>query len=130
MKNENKILSREITPPALYFNRRNFIRTGILAASAVATGAIYRQLNHVSKTTVKTAQIEDLAKATNAPAESGFTVNEPETSFEDITHYNNFYEFSTDKDRRRRYRRRILKPTGWQVSVGGLVNKPQRFRSG
>jgi hypothetical protein len=36
----------EITPSATYFNRRNFIRTGILAASAAATGLVYRQLNH------------------------------------------------------------------------------------
>ena len=63
----------------------------------MATGVAYRKLNHVSTTTVKTAQIQGLARATNAPADSGFTVNEPETPFEDITHYNNFYEFSTDK---------------------------------
>jgi sulfoxide reductase catalytic subunit YedY len=126
VKDPNKILRGEITPPSLYFNRRNFIRTGILAASAVATGAIYRQLNHVSTTTVKTAAITGLASATNAPADSGFTVNEPETSFEDITHYNNFYEFSTDKqgvaDAAENF-----KTDGWQVSVEGLVNKPRVF---
>lgn len=126
MKDPNKILREEITPLSLYFNRRNFIRTGILAASAVATGAIYRQLNHVSTTTIKTATITGLASATNAPADSGFTVNEPETSFEDITHYNNFYEFSTDKqgvaDAAENF-----KTDGWQVSVEGLVNKPRVF---
>ncbi|HSY42806.1 MAG TPA: protein-methionine-sulfoxide reductase catalytic subunit MsrP [Candidatus Acidoferrum sp.] len=126
MKDENKILSREITPPSVYFNRRNFIRTGILAASAVATGTLYRRLNHVSTTTVKTAQIAGLAKATNAPVNSGFTVNEPETSFEDITHYNNFYEFSTDKqavaDASEKFDTK-----GWQIMVGGLVNKPRVF---
>src|SRR5579863_10493226 len=126
LKDQNKILAREVTPPSVYFNRRNFIRTGILAASAVATGVAYRKLNHVSTTTVKTAVIQDLAKATDAPANSGFTVNEPETSFEDITHYNNFYEFSTDKqavaDASANFQTK-----GWQVTVGGLVNKPQVF---
>ncbi|MGA3267568.1 MAG: protein-methionine-sulfoxide reductase catalytic subunit MsrP [Verrucomicrobiota bacterium] len=126
MNEPNKISPGEITPPSVYFNRRNFIRTGILAASALATGAAYRRLNHVSNTTVKTAQIDGLAAATNAPADSGFTVNEPETSFEDITHYNNFYEFSTDKqgvaDASENF-----KPDGWQVTVGGLVNKPRVF---
>ena len=39
MKEQDKISANEITPPTVYFNRRNFIRTGILAASAVATGA-------------------------------------------------------------------------------------------
>ena len=126
MKDPNKISSREITPPALYFNRRNFIRTGILAASAVATGVVYRRLNHVSTTTVKTAAIEGLTQATNAPADSGFRVDEPETSFQDITHYNNFYEFSTDKqavaDASENFQTK-----GWQVSVEGMVNKPRIF---
>ena len=102
------------------------MRAGILATSAVATGVVYRKLNHVSTTTVNTAEIQDLAKATNAPADSGFTVNEPETSFEDITHYNNFYEFSTDKqavaDASAHFQTKR-----WQVTVSGLVNKPRVF---
>jgi methionine sulfoxide reductase catalytic subunit len=126
MKEDIKILSREITPPAVYFNRRNFIRAGVLAASAVATGTFYRQLNHFSTTTVKTAQIEGLAKATNAPTDSGFTVNEAESSFEDITHYNNFYEFSTDKQAVAGASEHF-KIDGWQVNVGGLVKKPRVF---
>jgi len=102
------------------------MRAGILAASAVATGVAYRKLNHVSTTTVKTAAIQGLTQATNAPADSGFTVNEPETSFQDITHYNNFYEFSTDKqavaDASANFQTK-----GWQLTVGGLVNKPRVF---
>src|SRR5215469_3235109 len=126
LKDPNKILANEITPPSVYFNRRNFIRTGILAASAVATGVAYRKLNRVSMTTVKTAAIQGLTQATNAPADSGFSVNEPETAFQDITHYNNFYEFSTDKqavaDASANFQTR-----GWQLTVGGLVKKPQVF---
>ena len=126
MNDPNKNLSREITPPSVYFNRRSFIRAGVLAASAVATGVVYRELNHVSTTTVKTAAIQGLTQATNAPADSGFTVNEPETSFQDITHYNNFYEFSTDKqavaDASANFQTK-----GWQVTVGGLVKNPRAF---
>ncbi len=126
LNDPNKILSREITPPSLYFNRRNFIRAGILAATAVATGVVYRRLNHISTTTVKTAEIEGLTTATNAPADSGFRVNEPETSFQDITHYNNFYEFSTDKQAVAEAAENF-QTKGWQVSVEGLVNKPRVF---
>ncbi len=126
LKDEKKILAREATPPSMYFNRRNFIRTGILAASAVATGVVYRELNHVSTTTVKTTAIQGLTAATNAPADSGFTVNEPETSLQEITHYNNFYEFSTDKqavaDASANFQTK-----GWQLTIGGLVNKPRVF---
>jgi hypothetical protein len=45
VKEPNKISSREVTPAAVYFNRRMFIRAGALAASAVATGMVYRRLN-------------------------------------------------------------------------------------
>ena len=40
-----KIPEREITPPALYFNRRRFLRGGIAAGSAIATAALYRRFN-------------------------------------------------------------------------------------
>ena len=127
MKESNKISAREVTDPAVYFNRRTFIRAGILAASAVATGLVYRRLNHVATGAVETPRIEGVTKppATTADA-SGFRVADAETSLQDITHYNNFYEFSTDKDG--------VAPaaanfdtSGWQVSVEGLVRKPKVF---
>jgi len=129
MKDENKILAREVTPPSVYFNRRNFIRAGILAASAVATGVVYRKLNPVGTDTgppVKTAKIADVQKlaVTQTNDASGFTVNEKETSFDDITHYNNFYEFSTGKEEAARAAANF-KTAGWTISVGGRVNKPK-----
>ena len=127
MKNPNKISSSEITDPAVYFNRRRFIQAGILAASAVATGLVYRRLNPVGSGEVNTPVIQGLTKPDSASADtSGFRVNEPETSLDDITHYNNFYEFSTDKEG--------VAPAaagfdtkGWQVSVEGLVQKSRVF---
>ena len=127
MKEANKASTGEITDPAVYFKRRTFIRAGILAASAVATGLAYRRLNPVATGTVDTPVIQGIittpATATDA---NGFRVAEPETSLQDITHYNNFYEFSTDKDG--------VAPaaahfdaTGWRVSVEGLVRKPRVF---
>lgn len=125
LKEPNKISAREITDPKVYFNRRKFIETGILATSAVATGVVYRQLNHPARGKVKTAKIEGLATtATNGA--SGFHVNEPATSLENITHYNNFYEFSTDKEGVAAAAANF-ETKGWQVSVEGLVNKPKVF---
>ncbi len=131
LKDENKILAREVTPPSLYFNRRNFIRAGILAASAVATGVVYRKLNPVGTDTgpkVQTAKIPGVQKlaVTQTNDASGFTVNEKETSFQDITHYNNFYEFSTDKEEVATAAANF-KTDGWTVSIDGLVNKPKTF---
>ena len=127
MKDPNKISAREVTDPVVYFNRRRFIQAGILAANAVATGVVYRRLNPVAAGKVNTPVIEGIIKSTPATANmTGFRVDEPETSLEDITHYNNFYEFSTDKEG--------VAPAaagfdtkGWQVSVEGLVQKPRVF---
>jgi sulfoxide reductase catalytic subunit YedY len=125
LKEPNKISAREITDPTIYFNRRNFLRTGILAASAVATGVVYRRLNHPATGEVKTARIEGLAAAATNNA-GGFSVAEPETSFQDITHYNNFYEFSTDKEGVAAAAVNF-ETKGWQVSVEGLVRQPKVF---
>ena len=123
----NKIAPSEVTDEKVYFNRRNFIRAGILAASAVATGVAYRHLNPVGKGKVNTAVIAGVTKPAPAGADaSGFRVNEPETSFDDITHYNNFYEFSTDKEEVAE-KAANFDTNDWQVSVEGLVNKPKVF---
>ena len=130
MKEADKISASEITDPAVYFNRRNFIRTGILAASAVATGFVYRRLNHPATGEIKTAKLEGVittSAVTNAA--SGFRVDEQETSLENITHYNNFYEFSTDKEGVASAASGF-ETKGWRVSVEGLVNKPGVFDLG
>ena len=127
MKEPNKISASEVTDPAVYFNRRTFIRAGILAASAVATGVVYRRLNHVAAGTIETPLIQGLTTpAVTAGDASGFRVAEEETSLENITHYNNFYEFSTDKDGVAPAAANFA-TQGWQVSVEGLVRKPRVF---
>ena len=130
MNETNKISAGEITAPAVYFNRRNFIRAGVLAASAVATGVAYRRLNPVGTGKVNTPAIAGVIKSAATAADaSGFRVDEPETSFENITHYNNFYEFSTDKEGVAAAAD-AFDTSGWTVSVEGLVKKPRVFALG
>jgi len=129
VKETNKISPREITDPEVYFNRRNFLRAGLLAASAVATGLAYRRLNPVGAGPVDTPLLAGLntnVTTTASSDASGFRVNEPETSLADITHYNNFYEFSTDKEGVAAAAAEF-KTQGWQVAVGGLVRNPRTF---
>ena len=76
--------SDPITPEHLYFNRRTLMKAGILAASTLATGAVYRALNAPSRKAVTTERIE--VTASTAPADSGFRTDEPPTSLENITH--------------------------------------------
>ena len=88
MKTSSDPPGSEITPEPLYVNRRRFLKAGALVATTVATGVAYRQLNAPSTTAVKTAEIA-VVKA-SAGTGSGFRVDEPQTSLEAITRYNNF----------------------------------------
>ena len=131
MKEPNKILGSEITPPAAYFGRRAFIKTGIAAASVVATGLVYRQLNRVGAgagtSTTDTPVLEGLTTSSAASdATSGFHAADAQTPLDYVTHYNNFYEFSTDKEAVADASTKF-ETKGWQVSVEGLVNKPRVF---
>ena len=115
--------SDEITPPAVYFNRRAFLRGGVVAAGAVGTGLLYRKLNGVELVETNTAALAGLTK----PADPGFAVKgETPTPLQSITNYNNFYEFSTDKDGVAGAAAGF-KTDGWTIEVGGLVHKPQKL---
>src|SRR3954471_22667183 len=88
-------LEREITPYETYVNRRAFLRAGLLAATAATSALVYRRLNAVELTKGETAPLAGLVTAPNA---NGFRVDEPMTPQLSILNYNNFYEFTTDKD--------------------------------
>jgi methionine sulfoxide reductase catalytic subunit len=134
MATSDDIPTSEITPPSLYFNRRNLVRGAVAAASVATTAALYRRLNGRSTVTVEEAPLAGLAAAPASAspaslaklASSGFRVDEPLTPLASVTHYNNFYEFSTDKDGVAD-RAASFQTKGWQVSVEGLVGKPRVF---
>ncbi len=126
MKEPKQIPASEITDPAIYFNRRTFMRAGIVAASAIATGLLYRRLNPVATGTVDTPLIKGLTTPAAVANATGFPAADLATSLQDITHYNNFYEFSTDKEGVAPASAKF-ETKSWQVSVGGLVRKPKVF---
>ncbi len=126
MKTE-EIKSSEITDQKVYLNRRLFMRVATLAATTAATGLLYRKLNPAPVEKVKGETLVTVAQpTTESDARAGFTTNEKRTSFENITNYNNFYEFSTDKQGVAIASRGFVS-NPWNVSVGGLVNKPKTF---
>jgi sulfoxide reductase catalytic subunit YedY len=119
----NGDIENEVTPRELYFNRRALMRGGILAAGAVATGWVYRRLNGVDIVETETAAVAGIVR----PDDPAFrVVGEELTSKAEITNYNNFYEFTTNKDRVA-HEARNFKTDGWKVAVGGMVNKPKVF---
>jgi sulfoxide reductase catalytic subunit YedY len=127
IKKPDDIKGSEITDQKAYLNRRLFIRGGVLAGSVAATSLLYRKLNLPTAVVAEQPRITDLVKPPSGEAlQSGFKVNESLTSLEDITNYNNFYEFSTDKGSVASAARGfVTRP--WQVEVSGLVNKPRVF---
>ena len=121
------IKSSEITGQKDYLNRRLFMRGAVLAGSVAATGLVYRKLNPPPAVVEERPRIAGLVTPPSDEAiRSGFKVDEALTSFEDITNYNNFYEFSTEK-RSVASAARGFVTRPWTVEVGGLVNKPRTF---
>ena len=122
----------KVTPPEVYFNRRAFIKAGVIAASLAVTSALYRRLNGLPDVTVEKPKLAGLVQAATATSEypttisSAFRTNETETSFQNITHYNNFYEFSTEKDGVADAVGNFS-TEGWKITIDGLVAKPGVF---
>ena len=127
IKQSSDIKSSEITDQKVYQNRRLFMRGAILAGSAAATGFLYRKLNPPAAVVEERPRIAGLVTQPSDEAmRQGFKISEPLTSFEDITNYNNFYEFSTEK-RAVASAARGFVTRPWTVEVAGLVNQPRTY---
>ncbi len=127
VKQAQDIKSGEITNKRSYLNRRFFIRSAVVAATATATGFLYRSLNPPPAEIPRGEKLNTVEELPVSVArENGFRTDEKLTSFEDITNYNNFYEFSTEKTSVARAAQGfITRP--WSVAVDGLVHKPRVF---
>ncbi len=114
-----KINSSEITPEHVYFSRRKFmIGLGALAGSA----ALAACAGDPRPAPAGPGASSDTPLQTGATDELG----DPLTPFEAITHYNNYYEFSTDKQEVAPLAQGF-KTSPWTVQVGGLVNNPKTY---
>jgi len=102
------------------------MRGGVALATAAGTGLLYRRLNGMAMEQAVTEKIEGLQVASDA-ANSGFkVVGEASTPLSSVANYNNFYEFTTDKDAVAAAASKFV-TTGWQIMVAGLVHKPRVF---
>ena len=129
MAESGDIPPSEITPPSVYFNRKTFLRGAVAAASVVTTASVYRRLNGKSDAVVEAPPLAGLQTPTIPVAEAvadGYRVDEAMTPLASVTHYNNFYEFTTDKDGVAD-QAKTFTTKGWQVTVDGLVAKPKVF---
>src|SRR5260370_28294315 len=120
IKTPNDIFSSDIPPKPSFLSRRQFI-AGLAATGAAVAGGLYLRRGswQMEETVHAGAKLNGIVK-------SPFSISEQPNSFKDITNYNNYYEFSTDK----------YEPNGlaanfrtrpWTVSIEGLVKKPKKL---
>src|SRR5512138_685380 len=106
------IKSSEITSYSTYLSRREFMKAaGFLAGSAL-----------LSACAPKNKDVVDTSQFANKTDEFG----DPLTPFDDITHYNNYFEFSERKTSVAVLAENFH-PEPWTVEVYGLVNKPKTY---
>jgi len=109
----------DVTPKELYFNRRKFLQAlGFAGAAAVADKQLMELVSPASHV-YASGKFPNLVK-------SPFSTTEKETSFEDVTHYNNFYEFGVDKDQPAKNAQKF-RTSPWTVSVEGEVKTKRKL---
>jgi methionine sulfoxide reductase catalytic subunit len=110
---------RDITLKSVYLDRRKFLRGMGIAGLAVASGRSLFNIVSPSITAQATSKLTGLIK-------SPYVTDEKQTPYNDVTHYNNFYEFGTDKDDPAKNSQNF-RTSPWTVSVEGEVGKPRKF---
>ncbi len=120
-----EIKSSEITPEHIYLSRRKFmVGIGALATSAVlaACGA-EETASTASSSTSNEAAVDTTAPETNAATDE---LGDDLTTLDAVTNFNNFYEFTTDKEGVAGLSKDFT-TSPWTVEVGGLVNNPKTY---
>ena len=110
------VRSSEITPKEIYLSRRDFIKAAGVVAGSMALAACAPDL---AETTPESLAVDTGPAKTDELGDSANT-------FEEITNYNNYYEFSTNKEAVAPLAKGFT-TAPWTVEVGGLVNKPKTF---
>ena len=102
---KNDLTWSDVTPKAAFLNRRQVMAgAGALAMGGIAGPAL----------------------ASLGAVPSAYSTDEEPNSLEDITSYNNFYEFGTGKDDPKRYAE-ALTTEPWSVKIDGLVDNPGNY---
>lgn len=134
-----KIPSSEITPEHLYLSRRAFmVGAGSLSAAALIAAGCASPSLPSAPAAAAGAESNAAPRATFSELPEPLSYDEPFASsdtdelgdalnsYDEITNYNNYYEFSTDKQEVA-----VLSTNfntlPWQVEVTGLCNKPTTF---
>jgi methionine sulfoxide reductase catalytic subunit len=120
IKKSRSIPSSEITPRKVYLSRRKFLAgAAAVGGAAVIGGRELLRLGSSDQTVLAGTKLGPLIK-------SAYSTDEKQTRYNDVTTYNNFYEFGTDKgDPAKNAHTLVTHP--WSVSVEGEVKKPRKY---
>jgi methionine sulfoxide reductase catalytic subunit len=119
IKRASDIKSSEITAKTLYLDRRRFLQTAAVGTLTIAAASLVPGLSRLGSAQAR----EKLAGV----QKSSLSTDEPLTPYDDITNYNNFYEFDTNKYAPAAVAKEFrTKP--WSVVVEGEVNKPAVYQ--
>jgi sulfoxide reductase catalytic subunit YedY len=117
IKKTSDIKSSEITPKDVYLSRRKFLTGAAIAGAAAVAGVRMHELEAPSVVAQADSKIDGIQK-------SQFSTTEKITPYKDVTNYNNYYEFSTDKYEPAGLAKN-LKTRPWTVTIDGHVKKKQ-----
>ena len=119
IRKESELTYADVTPRSVYINRRQLLYGVAAAGAAAALSNRIHRIVLLQNTVFAASSFPNLVK-------SPFSTTEKPSSFSDVSHYNNFYEFGTDKSDPARNAQK-LKTSPWLVSVEGEVKKPRKF---
>ena len=109
----------DVTPKAVFLNRRKFLRNAGLAGAAAFAGRGFWDLAFPSSRVFAGSKL-------NVAFKSPFSTTEKQNAYDDVTHYNNYYEFGVDKTDPAK-NAQILKTYPWTVSIEGEVKHPRQI---
>lgn len=126
-----KIKPSEITPEHIYLSRRQFIKgLGAIAAGSLALAACSEEILEIEETPGANISATSASTGTSRPIpelnQKTDELGDPVNTYEEVTNYNNYYEFTTSKERVARLAENFTTET-WKVEVGGLVNNPKTY---
>ena len=125
IKRPDDIQPSEITPLSIFRDRRRFMRdTAGLASAAMLGGGL--SLLGIRRAAALAADPDAKGPKLEGVVESGYRTDEELTPYSDITSYNNFYEFGTDKRDPARHSGSFT-PMPWKVEVRGECAKPGEY---
>lgn len=124
-RSPNPVLPSEITPRAIFESRRQFLQ-GSVSIAGIAAGAGLGLLAPGRGEAAIAVDPDATGKTIEGVVESAWKVEENLNSWSNITTYNNFYEFGTDKGDPARHADEF-NPLPWTLDVGGECERPGRI---